>query len=321
MPLDIRDFAFKTFVESAPVLCLAADTDYITTYVNPFYKQIHNISQDEAVGKHIKDIIGDEGFYDNLPHYEKTLQGNIVEYRGSFNKLDGSIHHYKATYAPIYDASEQVVGITGVVLDITSEVEIEFTNQKLKKLNSEFQKAQQELTRLASTDPLTDLYNRRYFSEISESMFKLAARQESDLSVVLLDADNFKRINDTYGHKVGDNVLIKLAEQIRANVRKSDVVCRYGGEEFIVLLPETDLEGAVVVAENIRQHIEQAHVTVNQALDIEFRASLGVACAEFPQEDHIEQVIYRADNALYRAKEQGKNQVVADLVGEMQVLQ
>ena len=110
-----------------------------------------------------------------------------------------------------------------------------------------------------------------------------------------------------------DKVLIKLAQEIRTNVRKSDVVCRYGGEEFIVLLPDTDLAGASKVAENIRQHIADAHVTVNQSLDIRFRASLGVACAKFGDEDHIEQVIYRADNALYKAKEQGKNQVVADL--------
>lgn len=313
MHIDINDFAFKTFVESAPVLCLAANADYITTYVNPFYKKVHNITQEEAVGKHIKDIIGDEGFYDNLPHYEKTLQGNIVERCGSFNKLDGSIHHYKATYAPIYDDNENVVGITGVVLDITSEVEIEFTNKKLKQLNSEFEKAQQELTRLASTDPLTELYNRRYFSKISESMFKLAARQQAPLSVVLLDADNFKHINDTYGHKVGDKVLVQLAQEIRNNVRKSDVVCRYGGEEFIVLLPDTDLAGASNVAENIRQHIAAAHVTVNQGTDIQFKASLGVACAKFAEEDHIEQVIFRADKALYKAKEQGKNQVVSDL--------
>lgn len=167
-----------------------------------------------------------------------------MEYNGSFNKLNGQIHHYKATYAPIYDDNESITGFSAVVLDITSEVEIEFTNKELKKRNSEFEKAQHKLTRLASLDPLTDLYNRRYFTEISESFFKLSARKKSDLAIIILDADNFKRINDTYGHKAGDKVLIKLAETIREHVRKSDVICRYGGEEFIVLLPETGLEGA-----------------------------------------------------------------------------
>lgn len=121
---DFIDTTFKTFVESAQVLCLAADTNFITFYVNPFCRTVHNITLEQAVGKHIKDIIGEEGFNDNLEHYNKTLEGNIVEYHGSFTKLDGSIHHYKATYAPIY-RDGVVAGITAVVLDITSEVEAE----------------------------------------------------------------------------------------------------------------------------------------------------------------------------------------------------
>lgn len=308
---NFNDAAFKTFVESAPVLCLAADKNFITTYVNPFYLQIHNISLHDAVGKHIKDIIGEEGFNDNLVHYEKTLAGNIVEYNGSFNKLDGSIHHYKATYAPIYQEDE-VVGITGVVLDITSEIEIEIANKKLLELNKEFEKAQDELTRLASTDPLTILYNRRYFTEISDSIYKLACRDKKPLTIILIDIDDFKKINDTFGHKMGDEVLKDIAQTLQTQVRRSDVVCRYGGEEFIILLPETDLSGARNVAQNILNKVNQSRIPVNKDVDIQFSASLGVACANMPAQTNLEKVIYRADKAMYKAKENGKNQAVED---------
>lgn len=121
---DFLNVTFKTFVESAQVLCLAADTNFITTYINPFYRKVHNITIEQAVGKHIKEIIGEEGFNDNVAYYNRALAGEAVKYDGSFTKLDGAIHHYNATYAPIYREGV-VVGLTGVVLDVTSEIEFE----------------------------------------------------------------------------------------------------------------------------------------------------------------------------------------------------
>lgn len=120
---EIYHNTFKTFVESAPILCLAADSSFITFYVNPFYQKIHNTTLEEAKGKHIKDIIGEEGFNDNLEYYNRTLKGETVVRNGSFLKLDGSTHHYKSIYSPIFN-DEEIVGITGVVLDTTSEVEM-----------------------------------------------------------------------------------------------------------------------------------------------------------------------------------------------------
>ena len=193
---ELLDAAFKAFVESAPVLCLAADRDFITFYVNPFYREVHDITLEEAKGKHIKDIIGEEGFNDNLKHYNKTLEGNIVVYDGSFIKLDGKIHHYRATYAPIY-VDEEVVGITGVVIDTTSEVEIVRTNKELKN-------ATIELERLSRVDGLTDVHNRRYLDEHLDKAWREHIRNSLPLSVMLIDIDHFKKYNDTYGHQSGD---------------------------------------------------------------------------------------------------------------------
>ena len=305
-------WAFKTFVETAPVLCLAADRQYITQYVNPYYRQIHQVTLAQAVGKHIKEIIGEEGFNDNLPYYEKTLRGEVVERRGSFNKLDGTIHHYHATYAPIYDEEGQVVGLTGLVRDMTASVEIEYANQKLMKLNKEFEQAQQELSRQASLDPLTELHNRRYFGHISERIFNIAVRHGRPLSVVLLDIDDFKMVNDTFGHKIGDQVLVDLASTLRNTVRRSDVVCRYGGEEFIVLLPDTTQADAAKLAEHLRVRIAKSGISL-QETELYYSVSLGVASMPFGEAqrepDCIEQVINWADKALYEAKAAGKNRV------------
>ena len=308
---DILDGTFKTFVESAPVLCLAADTNFITFYVNPFYKKVHNITLEQAKGKHIKDIIGEEGFSDNLKYYNQTLQGNVVEYHGSFTKIDGQTHHYNATYAPIYK-NKEIVGITGVVLDITSEVAIVNSNNELQNLNKELEFAKSELTKQASRDPLTNLYNRRYFGEISANSFSLACRKKASLAIILLDIDHFKSINDNYGHDIGDQVLIRLADLLQSKVRKSDVVCRWGGEEFIILLHETSSQDAANIAEKTRSAVADCIVNISVEIQVQFTASFGVAAVNFETDKQLSDVINRADKALYRAKEQGRNKVLIE---------
>ncbi len=297
---EILDITLKTFVESAKVLCLAADENLITFYVNPYYEQIHSITLDEAKGKHISEIIGKEGFNDNVDCYKKTLEGNTIEYSGSFNKIDGSIHHYKAIYSPIYK-DDKVVGITGVVLDTTAEIEI-------TKANKELEKVKKELEYLASTDVLTNLYNRRFFNETSENIFNFSFRNKDPISIIILDIDNFKKINDTYGHIVGDEALINLANLLKKHTRESDILCRWGGEEFTILLPKTSLNGAEEVSEKIRSNVENFSLSTNDTI-IKFTISLGLAEVEFDKESHLLDTINRADKALYIAKGNGKNRV------------
>jgi len=168
---------------------------------------------------------------------------------------------------------------------------------------------QKELKILASTDPLTKLYNRRYFSDISANIFNLLKRDQKPLSIIMLDIDKFKKINDIYGHKVGDLVLVKLSELLTKSLRISDIICRYGGEEFVVLLPQIDLQGAAIVAENIRKIVEIFSVEVKQST-IKFTISLGVSEVNFEIEQSVEQPINRADDAMYAAKNSGGNRVV-----------
>ncbi len=161
------------------------------------------------------------------------------------------------------------------------------------------------------TDPLTKLYNRRYFSEVSNNLFQISHRDFKPLSIVMLDIDKFKNINDTYGHSIGDRVIIKLAKTLIRIKRESDITCRYGGEEFIMLLPNTSISGANAYSEKIRKKIEDLTVEIDDKITITFTISIGVSQIDFIKDKNIEAVINRADEALYKAKNAGRNQVVS----------
>ncbi|MBI4559926.1 MAG: sensor domain-containing diguanylate cyclase [Candidatus Hydrogenedentes bacterium] len=191
------------------------------------------------------------------------------------------------------------------------EIVAEAASSALERANlfETLQKANERLETLATTDGLTGLYNHRYFCERLEGELARARRYGVPLSCLMLDMDNFKAINDTFGHMQGDQVLREAAERVRRTVRKSDVVARYGGEEFAVIMPQTGTAGARAQAERIREVMQ---MTAYEGLPPDFpvTVSVGVAVSDgSPDMDH-EAMIWVADSALYEAKRQGKNQVV-----------
>jgi len=163
-----------------------------------------------------------------------------------------------------------------------------------------------ELERRAYSDYLTGLANRRYFLEKAENELARARRYGEELSILMLDVDHFKQVNDRYGHKVGDIVLQKLAEVCRSTLRDVDIIGRLGGEEFAVLLPKTGSVQAMEAAERLRTALAAAQVNQDNAISLHFTASLGVAT--FSKEDtHFDSLLNRADKALYKAKNWGRN--------------
>jgi len=183
------------------------------------------------------------------------------------------------------------------------------TQFRLAKQTQELQKAQDELKVLASTDSMTKLYNRRYFMEVSDSLLLLAKREARAISLMMLDIDKFKNINDIYGHKIGDEVIIKLSQLLQENSRKSDIVCRWGGEEFIILLPNTEIEGATTIAQKIREVVDSLSIPIKEEEAIHFSVSIGVSQFDSNSEINLEATINRADEALYEAKNSGRNRV------------
>jgi diguanylate cyclase (GGDEF)-like protein len=175
------------------------------------------------------------------------------------------------------------------------------------RLLSELEEKNRELQELAYYDPLTGLPNRRFFFEHASLIFEEVKRHEKPLSLLSMDIDHFKKINDTYGHDVGDVVLKTFANVLRGIVRQSDICARLGGEEFVVLLPNTDLEGAKVLAERIRTAVAKNPVEHDSTV-IVFTVSIGVSQYRKGMQN-IYELIKEADIALYRAKEGGRNRV------------
>jgi two-component system cell cycle response regulator len=172
------------------------------------------------------------------------------------------------------------------------------------KINVRSYQYKKRLELMAVTDGLTGLFNHRFIFERLEEETAKVARYGRPLSIIMLDIDNFKAVNDTFGHRAGDEVILSVAHAIMACIRKTDVAGRYGGEEFLVLLPETDLASAKVVAEKIRSTVAQLSFEIK---DLAITISAGVAEAQ--QGESYEAFINRADANLYRAKRSGKNRV------------
>ena len=164
---------------------------------------------------------------------------------------------------------------------------------------------------LAVTDDMTGLYNRRYFDRHLGVMLSKAHDQERDMALMILDIDHFKSVNDTYGHDVGDAVIKEFAVRLKRNIRGVDLACRFGGEEFVVLMPDTDFRQAEMVAERVRQAISDRVFEVNAGRPLAVTVSAGVTLNETVA-DTPETLIKRADVALYRAKRGGRNRVVFD---------
>jgi two-component system, cell cycle response regulator len=184
---------------------------------------------------------------------------------------------------------------------------------RIKTLQDQLRAAKAELERLSVTDGLTGLFNRRYFSSRMHQEFQRAQRYSDPVSLMMLDIDHFKKVNDTFGHPFGDLVLKGTAELLRAGVRDPDICARYGGEEFAVILPKTHLAGALVVAERIWRELGQRRYPVEEKdrtperADMRVTASIGLAF--YPSKDITspDLLVKYADEALYRAKREGRN--------------
>jgi diguanylate cyclase (GGDEF)-like protein len=177
------------------------------------------------------------------------------------------------------------------------------------------ERADHDAQQLASLDPLTGAFNRRTFVELAEKQLSRARRLDAPLTLVLLDLDHFKEINDTHGHLVGDRVLQRFADLVRSQLRKEDILVRYGGEEFCLLLPDVPGPGGVALAGRIRKAVATEDSFVIDGVQIPMTVSAGVAARIDEGAEGLEELIARADEALYIAKNRGRNRVAAVSLG------
>mgnify|MGYP000492365286 CR=1 FL=1 len=202
------------------------------------------------------------------------------------------------TMFPLASLTGEVEQVCLVIYDVTDEA---ISRKGMHSLNSQLQQ-------ISRTDSLTGINNRGYWEEQFGLEFKRKSRSDSPSSVMMLDIDHFKKVNDTFGHAAGDEVIKAFANIVKNAIRETDIAGRYGGEEFVVLLPETPAENVAIVAERIRNMVEK-HTVVYEESEISFTVSLGVAGFKNTHKD-CTQWLDTADKALYQAKESGRNRVV-----------
>ncbi|TAN45477.1 MAG: diguanylate cyclase [Nitrospirae bacterium] len=277
---------YKRAVDVSSILC-KTDTGWRITYANDAFCGISGFTCAELTGKEYLFVIKHDKQEIMLRDMRSNLESNniwkgIIEHR----RKDDTSCFIDLTALPILDADDKVVEFIYIGNDVTELIDL---NSRLKKLSD--------------TDTLTQAYNRMAFNNIIETEMQRAKRYKTPLSLILFDIDNFKKINDNFGHLAGDEALKRLACIVSATIRNVDILVRWGGEEFVVIAPETNLSAANEAAERLREAIEGSDFDGIGSVT----SSFGVS--QFREDDHPGALIKRADEALYKAKEKGKNRV------------
>lgn len=276
-----------------PVFFKSRD-DRCLQMVNERYAALHGRDGDDVVGRTLDDLFEPRLVAEIEARDQELYDGDEPRqvYETDIAFAGAGIRRMVMHKAKMWDATNRLIGITGVMVDVTESHQL-----------------RQELERLATTDPLTGLANRRAFLERARDEVERAAQRGRPMSVVMIDIDHFKVINDRYGHDVGDQVLQRVAGLVRETVREpADVAARFGGEEFVLLLPETGLAAARILAERIRRAFEETPVDTRGG-PVSFTASFGVEEFRASLDAGVETALKRADDALYRAKAAGRNRV------------
>jgi diguanylate cyclase (GGDEF)-like protein/PAS domain S-box-containing protein len=300
--LHASEERFRLFMDNSPLVSHIKDEQGRLIFYNQVFAERFNISGEEWIGVPPNELWPDEEVKLMMEADREVLAGKTL--RAIFQTVherNGGVSYWKSYKFPLVNnEGMRFVGVVGV--EITDELRRE---EELEISQKELREANHRLQNLVLTDALTGLYNRRGFDERLNAEFARAGRKNHDLSVLLIDLDNFKRRNDTYGHPEGDKTLKQLAKIMQATCRLGDLAARYGGEEFVMLLPETNEQQAIAFANRLLDAIRKAEWD-NEPVT----ASMGIASLH-PSTKTEQRLVALADEALYVAKRFGKNRAVA----------
>jgi diguanylate cyclase (GGDEF)-like protein/PAS domain S-box-containing protein len=263
----------------------------IIVYVNPAFTALTGYDADEVIGQSTRLLQGPKTDPRTVANVRAAMEAQRpIRVEQLHYKHDGEEFWIDTNIVPLRDAHGRVSHFATIGRDLTATKQL-----------------QEELRLMANTDPLTGLLNRRRFLEQAETEFLRSQRHGHELAAVMLDIDHFKTINDTHGHFVGDQALIAMSCATDNLLRGTDILGRWGGEEFVILMPETPLTGAAILAERLRKLLAQLAVDT-AAGTLRFTVSAGVA-ARSRLDTGITDILQRADAALYAAKQHGRNRI------------
>lgn len=294
--LPVSEYSLETYkaaVDHAPSAIMITNSRGRIEYVNEAFLRSSGYTREEVIGRSpsmFQSGETDESVYRSL--WQTILSGRIWRGEVMNRRKGGEAYWENMAISPLRDRFGRIAHFVAVREDVT-----------------ERRGREEGLRQLAHLDPLTGIGNRRYLIERAEHERIRAERFGSPLSLLMLDIDHFKRINDQFGHAVGDDAICRVARTCADGVREIDVVGRYGGEEFVIVLPGTDLEGARELAERLRRAIGEIEVGSMDGGSCRLSASVGLST--YYHGDGLEQMLAAADAALYRAKSLGRNRVIA----------
>jgi diguanylate cyclase (GGDEF)-like protein/PAS domain S-box-containing protein len=260
--------------------------------VNRKFEEVTGKSREQALGRKETELFPEaiaEAY--RRVDLEVMSSGRMVEAEEVLKNEKGESFFLSVKF-PTKNSAGEITGICGMSTDIT-----------------QIKRYQKELERLSQYDTLTNLFNRRHFVGLAKHELNRCSRYGGNLSVMMLDIDHFKQVNDGYGHKTGDLVLSKIGQQISATLRDTDIAGRMGGEEFAILLPETDLEQARMVAERLRKQVAEMAIDIGDGKTLNCTLSIGIA-SKLDKQTDLEDLLHQADTALYAAKNAGRNKVI-----------
>lgn len=266
------------------VITAKTKPDSTIVEVSDAFEKVSGYSKDELIGKSISIIKHPEQDRKIIKDLWKNISNKRVWVGNIKNrKKSGEEYWLEQTIIPKLDEDKKNIdSFLSISIDITAKVELE---------------------KMASIDKLTDIYNRRMIDQFLQVEIEIASRHNEELSLMIIDIDHFKHVNDNYGHLVGDMVLSQLSKIISDNLRTSDIFGRYGGEEFLIICPKTNKDNAFILAEKLRVIVND--FTFNEV----GHKTVSIGIADFQKDDTIETLFKKADEALYKAKNQGRNQV------------
>jgi diguanylate cyclase (GGDEF)-like protein/PAS domain S-box-containing protein len=299
---------YRVAMESSPVASLVVDATGTITMVNQETERIFGYQTGELVGRSVELLVPESLRGDHSVQRMEFTEDPVARPMGRRRDLmaqrkDGTVFPVEIGLNPIRTTDGVVV--VGAIIDLSERKRAE---QRIARQTEMLEVANAKLSEMASTDSLTELWNRRAFLDQLEVQLEQTVRSARPMSVLILDVDHFKPYNDSYGHLAGDQVLRGIGDVLRAKARRSDYVARIGGEEFGVILPETDRDGSVLLAERFRGAIEMTRWPRRAVT-----ASIGATTVAFartvprPRSPGYSKVLSAADQALYHSKEHGRN--------------